>query len=368
MRKICLFILSVLSLVSCRNQIDFDDLKEIKSSDQTLFAEEFTARYGTVSPDITWMTASCDTIQADLSALNAGQYTIQVFTSDPDANADNCYLLAEYTNQTGGSVVDVVYDHPTGLKNVYVTATSDDSIRYVATVENAVGPTACEFDPEVSFVRPRQYKPMGYLICFDGFTGDEKLDFDYNDVIVEVQYVRGRSEATILTRAAGSNCAAKVVYHRSGDVSDSSHEDVLFEEIHESMGYEGVFDYVLKHLVYVKMNTGVNKAPMTATATLDLGSDAGLSILSIAPKFITYFTIRAEKKKDEKTTSAFIPLKSGAQYPMAILVADPTWQWAQETILLSSAHSTFNLWIYDPSKYPLWYGGEIWKEANKNFE
>lgn len=373
MKKFYFYTLTLLSLASCGTGISDEEKYPGPTDPQKAFEKEFTDKYGTVSPDITWMTVSCDTIQADLSSLPAGEYAVKVFTANPCADIDYCYLLAEYNGISGGGPSDIVFDYPSGLNHVYVSVTAQDGRSYTAPIGVMNEEKKFVVDPDSAAAVMFDHKPMTYIIGYEGFTEGEtskyepQLDFDYNDVVLGVEYVRGHDSATIKVLAAGCECAASVVYKPSAN-PDKSDDIILFEEAHKALGFEGVYDYMVKHLVYYALNTGINKGSTIGTTTLDLKDDINLPVSKLAQRLFVYFTILSEKSKDNKTSSSFIPMKPGAQYPQAVLVADPTWKWSREGMLLSAAYSQFRPWMYGPKGNELWYGADNWKEANMNFE
>lgn len=367
MKKVLFYILTLACVYSCHTDIDIDELITPQTKPQKAFETEFTKKYGTVSPELSWMTVSSDTLLADLSGLESDSFTIQVYTADPCADLDYCYLLAEYNNVSGNK--DIVFDYPSGLNNVYVSAIDADNRSYTSRIDTRIEEEhKVAFDPESPDSVHFENKPMGYLMAFEGFTGDEEgLDFDYNDVIVEIGYVRGRDSLDVKAVAVGCDCAVQLAYRRKGN-TESGEDEIIFEEVHDAMGYEALYDYVLKRLVYLKLNTGINKAPKKPVATTYLKELVNASITDIAPKIFATFTIPATKPKDETSSTAFLPAKKGVNYPQAILVADPTWEWAREGLLLSAAYSQFRPWIYGPEGNELWYGAKNWKEANSYYE
>lgn len=356
--------------MACRVEDEDLDKKLHPTTDpQKRFADEFTQLYGTVSPDITWMTVSCDVVQVDMSQLpSSASYTLRFYTADPLADTDYCYVLAEYKSVTGGSTESFEVDYPSGLNNVFVSAESEDGTSYVGRVDMRESPAAVLLDAAAATGKLREQKPMSYMIGYEGFTGDEDgLDFDYNDVVLELEYVRGRETAKVYTVAAGCECAAQVAYHRSG-AYDSGDDEVLFDEVHESLGFGGYYNYMERRLVYDVLNVGINQLTKKGEAVLELKKDVDAQVSRVAQNLYVYFTIVAQKEKDNTTTVAFIPGLKGVQYPQAILVADPTWRWSIEGMLLSATYSQFRPWIYGPEGNELWYGAKNWKDANKNFE
>lgn len=363
------YLVLLLALVSCRSDFDFEKNINAPTNLQEKFAKEFTKMYGAVSPEITWMTASEGIAQVDLSNLSRSEkYTIGFYTADPNAKPEICYLLAEYENVEGGEISELNYDYPTGLNSVYVVAHGSDECYYSSFVntnrEDSINTLSVD-----SLLVLQDIKPMCYRVCFEGYISrEEDLDFDYNDVVAEMEYVRGRDSITILTVASGCECAVQLAYHRGANMQTGS-DEVLFDEVHESLGFKGVIDRFTRKLIYFSINAGSNKTVRKGTKTIALNDDYNKSIVEIAPKLVAYFMLPAEKKGEkDQISSAYIPAQKGANHPQALLIADPTWMWPHDYRTISADMYGFRRWLADPASEPLWYGGEIWKEANQHFE
>lgn len=369
MKKLYLSIFALFLITSCRS--DFDINKEIapQTDSQKAFEVEFSKIYGTVSPEITWMTVSSDTIYPDLSAIGAeAGCRIKIFTSDPRKNEDFCYMLADYPDVQ--NLQTLPFDHPIGLNKVFVSAVlANCSYTKAVTLADKEEHTVLLSEDGFEEMLP-EIKPMSYLLCFEGFTEYDKekapLDFDYNDVVAEIEFVNGRKTAGIKVLAAGCECAAQLVFRKNGNQKKGD-DEILFEEVHEALGFPGIYDYVEKRTVYYCLGTGSNSPLKYGSTTLDIENLKIPSITYLATMVFANFTIKAPKRKDDKTTSSFLPAAKGANYPQAILVADPTWKWVREKMLISVAHSPFRVWIKSPEERPFWYGGEMWKEANSVF-
>lgn len=359
-------------LSACRNQIDIEKVFYPAPTDpQKAFADEFTSMYGLVAQDLSWITVSDVAIKIDLEDLDSNKsFDLKFYTANPTLDIDYCFLLAEYNGLKGGTIQELQIDIPTGLNYIFASAVSgenDSYITYSKILEEDV--PSFVFSSETKTQDELLEQPnMKYRICYEGFTGDETLDFDYNDVVAEIEYVRGQDKAVINVLAAGCRCAAKIAYH-IGPYPEKGEEITLFEEIHDALGFSGWFDNGYQHMTYPVLNTGLNTTDKIGSKTLDFDQNKGESITKIAPKLFVYFTISISKnKKDDTVTTAFIPSRPGSQYPQAILIADPDWKWPREGMLLSADYSQFRFWLAQPEKYPFWYGGKIWKEANKSFE
>ena len=335
------------------------------TDEQREFALAFTSVYGKVAKDITWMTATNDTVTVDLANLDENRsYTIQVYTADPRTSADYCYLLAEYGNIKGGTKSDFEFDYPTGLQTVYVSAVSSKGETYTVGMD-------VESDKQVMFDGRNidktfyYHEPMRYRIIYEGTIGDDDFDFDYNDLVIEVEYVRGQTSAVVKVLAVGCEWPVRLALRRSATLENGEDED-LFKEVHEALGFAGTYDYYSGLYTYLSLNTGRNYTSNVARTVVSLNSsDLNISITRFAYQFFTYFAEPADKSgKEDVIKPACIPQRPGSQSPQAILIADPTWEWVYETVKLSASYSLFRYWIDTPSEYPLWYVGTPWLRAN----
>lgn len=362
-----LFVL--VALASCR---DHEDLEKHyfppETTDQARFAEQFTKMYGEVASDITWITASESNATLDLSGLDKGNYTIQFYTADPRNDADFCYLLTEYQDIESGVSRDLAFDYPTGLKKVYVTAVANSGKTFTLPLVIGTEETTY-FDGTIVDVNFFEHEAMRYRMCFEGFTEEGKdLDFDYNDLVTEIEYVRGRNTVIVNVLAAGCECFAQLALRRSATL-EKGDDEILFDEAHAALGYKGEYSYFYDRVVYLMLNTGLNNVNKIGTTTFQLNEDQGISITKLAHQFFAYFKLPSNGKTEEdnknKPTASFIPQKPGSQSPQAILIANPNWDWTYEGIILSASYSLFRYWILEPTKYPFWYGGECWEKANE---
>ena len=365
-------LLSVLSLESCRNDVDLEDLRYPVNETQQRFEEEFTYMFGEVSPDVSWMTARRNEVTVDLSKFKSGEsYKVQFFTDDPHFRYNYCYLVAEHTGVKGGQKEKLDYDYPTGLKNMFVSVIAADGRNYTQRIRTEEDRTeTVTFDPDRNEDKILEHEPMRYRIGYEGFIEEGKrLDFDYNDVVAELVYVKGEPTATVNVLAVGCECAAQIKYLRIKNGKENW--ETVIEEAHASMGIRGIYDYVVGYVTYVNLNTDKNFSQTIGTATFDLKDDAGKSVTDIAPRLYVDFTLKPDKEGKGETTSSSVPQRSGVQYPQGVLVADPNWQWVDEGIRLSAKYAgygDFYNWMLDPASYPFWYKCLAWEELNNRFK
>lgn len=353
----CTLALLAITLTSCRDHDWSHDYKYDKMTETEIaYAKTFEDEYGEPEVGFTSMTAEIDTLSLDLTSFPSGSYKVQFYTGDPcDDNIFAAYLLGEFSNIKGGAKNNVNFDYPIGITYTYCTIISTSAN---ATWTAPIEMTGTRFDtvavdyqvPDTSFT---EREPMHYTLAFEGYT-PEGIDFDYNDIILDLEYVQGRdTELKIVLEAVGNSCATKVTY-RPSYPSSTKGEQTIFEEAHAALGYQATYSYAEKRDVYYILNTGVNDSGKTDTVTYSLGTDTGLSITQIAPKFVCSF-ITNDSSDTPTASESYIPYEHGVLAPMGLLLAVPDWGWMPEGMMIHVAYSRFPYWIAYPKQYPLWY-------------
>lgn len=345
-------VLGLFALISCREDIDIDDKIHPATGIENKFEKLFVERFGSVSDDITWMTAESFSASVDLSGLPSVSYELLFSTADPRYGRNYCYLLAAFRNVQGGSTSTFDIDVPSGLKYVYVSAVATSGESYTKRIVTGVG-NAVKL-PSESNGQFKEPAPMQYRICFDGYS-TATPDFDYNDVVIDVVRVRGRGETTVILRAVGNSKHTKVSYRRNAE-SKNPTEIVLFEEAHEILGYPGTYNFNTDDVEYYILNSGINNSGRTAETTLLLDEEENASITDIIQNFYACYD-------QEPDNLARVPSKKGSNYPMAFMIADASYRWPVEGRNIGVEYDTFEGWIANPIQNPMWYGAQ-WKRAN----
>ncbi len=324
---------------------------------QKVFAKEFDEYYGEPTSDMTWMTAAPGEASVNLSALS-GKYTVQFYTDDPTTDTANSYVLAEYQNVAGGSAHTLAYDAPIGLDYVYVSAIGSDGKTFTGRFAQKDANKSVNIgnNADVSW---KSRPAMHYFLEYEGYNSPEGTDYDYNEAVLDLEYVRGRSTIQITLRAAGASCHTSIGYRRETNKKDYV-DDKIFDEIHEALGYPAIYSYATGKNLYYILNTGLNDTGKTAIKTLALGEDEGLSICEIAPKFHLY--LKLDDSKDE-VIEYHIPTEVGSHCPEALLLAVPNFNWTPEGMSIHVQYSRFPYWVAFPDEYPLWYT-TVWGKVN----
>lgn len=358
-KTLILVCVAIVALASCKT--DREDPKinpYIKLNDkQKVFAEKFDKIYGETSKEMTWMTADASSVNINLANLS-GNYTIQIYTDDPTADTQYSYVLAEYKGVAGGRSHTIDFDYPVDLNYAYVSAIGADGKTYTGRFSLKDSETSVNIGntPDVSW---KSRPAMHYCLEFEGYNSPEGCDFDYNEVVLDLEYVRGRSNIGITLCAAGASCHTSLGYRRETNKKDYL-DDVIFEEVHEALGFPAVYSYATGKNIYYILNTGLNDISNTVTRTLALGEDEGHSICEIAPKIRMYLRV------DDTTTDVneyHIPEEEGSHCPEALLLAVPDFNWTPEGMSIHVQYSRFPYWVAFPDEYPLWYT-TVWDKVN----
>lgn len=359
MRKSTLFIVLtiLLAFTSCATKVERDHRFDKLNEWETEFAKDFDDNYGYPDSEHSCMTVTVDTVTVDMSALPSGKYKVQFYTDDPREASAPAYLLAEYQDVPGAKTTTLNFDYPTGKSTTYCAVISADGQQCWVSPITMQNPgndrVAIDKDKSESLFASRE--PMHYFLAFEGKT-PEGVDYDYNDVILDLAYVQGQSSAVVTLKAVGCSCHTIVKYRPEGAKSTKNSFD-LFDEAHAALGYPATYSYAEKRNVYYILNTGINDSGKTAETILDLTQSVGQSVTKIAPNFVATFTTNDE---DPKTaTDTYIPADRGSICPFAIMLAVPNWNWLPEGMMVHVAYSRFPYWTAYPKDYPLWYT-KVW--------
>lgn len=355
-RLIISFCILALLAESCREDFDFEAHYQHKLDKlEDRFAKAFETAYGkSTSKEMTWATVVEDSITIDTDYLDPIPYSIRFYTPAPEATPEKRYLLAEYSEIMGRSGKHTLaVDYPSGMSNILVSAVNSDGIGYTFSVK-----LKAEEPHEVVFAKflaskITDYPAMRYTLAFEGFTSNG-LDFDYNDVVLELEYVRGLTkEMRVILKAAGNDCHTRVSYRRPTKDPKVWVDEDIFEETHAAIGYPAIYNFATDKNIYYVLNTGINDSGRSTDIFVDLEEDEGKSIVTIAQRFYAYF--RLDDTKKELGDCYHLPDYTGARHPEALLIAEPDWTWAPEGQAIHVRYYRFKDWITDPKSQPQWY-------------
>ena len=227
MKKILFSLVTVLMGVmlfsSCTNE---DQLGVDKYN---AYKENFENKFGKIHPNQNFNTQKTVTIQATTG--KQGNYTLKVYDGKPGKKSTS--LLGQFENLNGNSVTPVKVDVSKSLKNIYCVADDGNSKKLLT----APVPTSGNIN-----VEPRQFNPwsgeeyyatrQSLTVAFEDLGSTD--DFDFNDVVITVDYVNGADEFDITLQAVGGVLPVHLyfAYGRSlYPVFDG-------KELHEVMGYD----------------------------------------------------------------------------------------------------------------------------------
>lgn len=321
-----LMTLTLLSMISCRNHVDFEDYY-YNTAEQRL-ADTFYKMYGRPEATEDWNDATQVTLDIELPA--GEEYRVMVFTGNPTVTNDAFYL-ADY-KQVGGGSNKLQFDAPETLTEVYVGISDKDrktNVQRADVVGDKVTAVFQKPTEELSFSAWQ----MRYYIAFEDL--GIAIDLDYNDVVLGVTWVSGSNTADVELLAIGTTLYTHVLFQ----------EEELYEgkELHDILG--------------IRNTTLVNTFGPNATFTLEerrlslfnsfnfprlkqtIEVPDGFSIAKDAGMFCIKTSAGANPKDEEIKTSR-LPEKPG-QVPFAMLKADPKWEWPSEgqPIMLNTAQT-----------------------------
>lgn len=171
--------------------------------------------------------------------------------------------------------------------------------------------------------------PLQYRIACEDLGGT--CDFDFNDVVLGVEHVSGSDELTLTLLAAGGTLETTVSYNG----------EPVFDEVHAAFGVDAT----------TMVNTGrnsVNAATVSKTIKVEdfsITTDIAKITITVAGR--------------ENIISVPDPSLE-ATAPQAFLVADPTWEWPEETQPITEKYPSFMEWVSDCDANNGW-SGFVWE-------
>ena len=346
MNRTILIIFAVLLLTSCRKDFDFEKAKTniVLKGKGKEFAQAFEDLFGAPSNKCTWTMVKQASATLRLDG-NEGNCDIKVMTADPRINSEKCFLLATYKNVSTSQPLE--FDYPVGLNSVFVSATAKDgTYTGMADVEDLANQKEIVLKKDDTFTMS-EVKKMHYTLLFEAFTGGT-LDFDYNDVVLDLEYARGEESMNVTLRAVGNSYNTRIAYQREKQDED------IFTEAHKALGYPVMYNYATEENIFYILNTGVNNSGRKATATVTLGSDKDKSICEVAANIIAY--IMENDKKEDVVVKYALSSTPGQPNPEALLLSIPDWNYSREEMPIHVMYYDFLYWIKDPESNPYWSG------------
>lgn len=208
-------------------------------------------------------------------------------------------------------------------------------------------------------------KAQSWHLAFEDLGGS--FDWDFNDVVLQIDHVSGQSKAHITPIAAGGTLHSQVYFN---DTNDDSKKQSL-GEIHELLGATHVDDDVL----YEPINASRRGVPgerkevtITSPSTFSIANAmnaANESVNGTSSKNILGLYI--ETSGNEEGTTNTIAYQGAGKAPMMLVL--PTsyksghkyyeWAWPTERTDIRNAYNTnghkFSEWVADHSQAQDWY-------------
>lgn len=313
------YLLFIFSLSACIEEDFGYNAKDIA------YENAFNELFPNIDPNHTW----CTTASHELKITTSQPSDIWVFT----ANGDE--LLAHYSNIDGTD--RIVYD--VNVRDRYVIV-SDGNQSYKVTPDSEVSfaaQTRTGYGPEDNLENVIDWNagPCPYYFFFEDLGAD--ADFDFNDIVLKVEYTPGETTATVTLMAAGGTLPVKVSYVPSGALDATSGTGVLFEEAHASFGAASEIP------VNVNAKDGVDGkscAPVTLTVP---------NYYSVA-RHLQSFVVEVEDRRISATPHS---LTSDDNIPRVIVFrnhdnednAGWSYPWADENQPITTVYPQFYAWV-----------------------
>lgn len=349
-----------LSLTSCRTDIDFREVSHNYSNVQKEIRSKFTDLYQAPSISHSWLNIKESSVKVSFSEdIQDSISTLRIYTTDPRQERTDCYILAENNKAKSEKEVEIFYDHPVGLRYVYLAAISGNN-SYVSRIETdsyeAVISSRHLYNDTLSD------RSMEYLLCYETILQKDSayVDFDYNDAVFGLQYVRGRKFANVNLLAVGCNELVRLDFVRRNSLKLDNTKEVIFEDCHTIFGLPPYYSYLEKKDIYDEINSGKYNFDIIPSYELDIESFLGVSVKDLIPRFFVSF---GKDNKKTKANTYYIENENGSDMPTGICIPQPTWKWPNEGVEIGKACGLFKDWVNDCWANPFWYDA-TWLIAN----
>ena len=195
------------------------------------YTANFEKMFGPVNPAQNFNTQR--TVTIDASMANAqGSYTLRVYDGHPGNGGTS--LLGKFENLSAGSTSTVKVGAIKSVENLYFVADDGTTRSLTSSPISDAGHVTARFDATTGTAGETEFtdEPTTVFIAFEDLGSTD--DFDFNDVVIRVDYVTGTGEADVTLMAVGASFSLKLFYAVSGNDLTP-----LFEgrELHDVMGH-----------------------------------------------------------------------------------------------------------------------------------
>ena len=333
MKKILFLLVTVLMGVMLFSSCANDD--QLGVDKYNAYKENFEKVFARIHPGQNFNTQQTLTIQSTTG--KQGNYTLRVYDGAPGKKSTS--LLGKFENLNGTSVSTVKVGVSKSLKNIYCVA-DDGSTSRLATVKiTPKGDAIPDFeDIPINIPTNGPTNANTVTIAFEDLGATD--DFDFNDVVITVDYVTGARTATVTLLALGGVLPVRLSYvSRTADFSKE-----LFEgkELHEAMGYD------TKTMINTNCETtgGVTGVDNVAPITDEITVPADFNIAEDGAPFVIIVNDQEGQRQITADTEA-------GKTPQVLVLgkfyseqgSTYSWVWPKEKTPINTAYPTITNWL-----------------------
>lgn len=304
-------------LASCTNE----SLESTETDKKNDFTSAWLKRFGLIDPAQTWNTAEKVKINVDTDVLGADG-TLYLYEKDPSTGARSIARISE----PGDYTVDIYRGTEKLFGRVYNEAGDFVELSYALSADSRseVAPIS-----RASSTETVENKYGRWLIAAEDLGVAD--DYDFNDVVIAIDYQAGDNQVTVTPMAAGGIYETKVYY-----------KDVFLFETHQALGSPAK-----KTGSYAMLNTSAyTKEGKSVTVTVDDDFDITKDMGGF------HIVVNIPKSKVENETVNVAAPEAGLSPQMLLLPYD--WCWPAENVRIDVAYPNFKNWNKDASNFDFW--------------
>ena len=330
-------------LASCRSHEDITE--NYFATVEQMYEKTFYDEFGIVGSAQDWNTVASRNLNLELGDLTGETCDIKVFTTDPREEENDSRMVAEYLRVPVSQKYEYKIDAPASCDSLYVFVRHDGKAEIYPVKVEENGDLNIRID---SITHPEDflyYLEMQYLFVYEDL--GIAIDLDFNDVVLGVTYVSGKNTAKMRLQALGTTLNTYLYFNN----------EELFSgrEVHE---FYGISNNTLincfapsNRFPYKDRQNSKFLSSSYAHTDVILNLPDGFSLSENAD--MLYIKTSAFADPENEYAKTIVVPKKGGEFPHAMLIADPKWEWPSETVSIVKAYPEFKNWVADP-KYK-WY-------------
>ena len=242
-------IMGTMIFCSCSNNELVDD------NSITNYANNFEKVFGQVNSSQNFNTQKTVTIESSFPDAQ-GSYTLRVYDGVPSSKCTS--LIGKFENLNPRSISSVKVDVCKSANDVYCVADNGETHKIISQSISSTNHVTAKFDASTANTNQiTNDRPNVVTIAFEDL--GSIYDYDFNDVVIKVEYTTGTATAVITLMSVGGTLPVKIYYnYNDPEFGNELHPLFSGMELHDAMGYSDNNTVLNANWKYGNANQGVD--------------------------------------------------------------------------------------------------------------